>query len=168
MAFLSSRLGSRSVSSMEVSNLLVSEAHALGMDEGLASQLTKILEPLIEALREPHDLGLWLFNEEKCETVCQELEENLQGDGTVLLWKVASRLKEELKGIVSVHYYVIRRDLRVDSPVRAGSKELQCVPRFGGGTDRPVAKGALLKLQQALKRKYKVCKTMRHEALKVG
>ena len=42
---------------MEVSNLLVSEAHALGMDEGLASQLTKILEPLIEALREPHDLG---------------------------------------------------------------------------------------------------------------
>ena len=92
MAFLSSRLGSRSVSSMEVSNLLVSEAHALGMDEGLASQLTKILEPTIEALREPHDLGLWWFNEEKCETMCQELEENLQGDGTVLLWKVASRL----------------------------------------------------------------------------
>ena len=168
MAFLSSRLGSRSVSSMEVSNLLVSEAHALGMDEGLASQLTKILEPLIEALREPHDLGLWLFNEEKCEAVCQELEENLQGEGTVLLWKVASRLKQELKGIVSVHYYVIRRDLRVDSPVRAGSKELQCVPRFGCGTDRPVAKGALLKLQQALKRKGKVCKKMRHEALKVG
>ena len=105
MAFLSSRLGSRSVSSMEVSNLLVSEAHALGMDEGLASQLTKILEPLIEALREPHDLGLWLFNEEKCETVCQELEENLQGDGPVLLWKVASRLKQELKGIVSVHCF---------------------------------------------------------------
>ena len=151
---------------MEVSNLLVSEAHALGMDEGLASQLTKILEPLIEALREPHDLGLWLFNEEKCETVCQELEENLQGDGTVLLWKVASRLKEELKGIVSVHYYVIRRDLRVDSPVRAGSKELQCVPRFGGGTDRPVAKGALLKPQQALKRKGKVCKKKKLRASK--
>ena len=74
---------------MEVSNLLVREAHALGMDEGLASQLTKILEPIRQALQDPRDLGLWLHSEEKCRAVCVELEEGLQGDGCVLLWKVA-------------------------------------------------------------------------------
>ena len=152
---------------MDTKSLLVSGAVELGIELEIALALDGIVGPVVGEIQNIDNLGLYYFNEARCVEACEKLEEFQRIDGVVLLWHAAQSARSIMKGSIGVDYatmYKTALEKRpVTKPAVLGGSRL-----FGGHMERPVAKGALQKLKDAIKRKGKVCKKMRKEALKFG
>ena len=93
---------------MQIEALVNNEAQTLGVGVSTCVELLKLLEPIVRALSEPEDLGLYFYSEARCVETCKALPEDLQCEASVLLWHTAQITREEWKGVSSLDYRVLR------------------------------------------------------------
>ena len=143
-------------------------AQELGLYEETAKAVVTSIEPVLKALNEPEDLGLYYYSEARCAEACKDLDEDVKSEACVLLWHVATRVREAWAGAVTVELRVLQAEMDQALLASTPSLHLQGLPLFGGFLERPVAPGAVNKLRKAVENRGKVCKKMRKEAISAG